>query len=394
MRARSILLLLAAAALAGKPARAMDKPIEVRIPDCPSAPLSLDAFLSSLKVELAGSDPPCCTLASPSAGDRDEVPISLRVTLSIEPCDAGTELVQIRVYDSMRATTADRQVALYDIPTDARPRALALAVAELVHAVSQPQQPLVPSSPPLDRALILSGALELRTHPNRNMTLWGFRPSLEVIRGHWQAAVDLEAARGDPSVSLGDVSTSLLSAAVELGPRFHLRHFALEVGDGQDLAAHRRLFHGVLEPRRHQVQLVDLAGDKRVELDLHRTDQLVEVWPVAETDDVRHDVGLDPVHEAESLIAQYADLHAHALGLPLLDHRQREAQGVGVEASAKPLVRRDDDEADVFRLAALDDKGMAILRIGVREVARMLKVSAAKVSEVRRMPVSTADLHS
>src|SRR5450432_159946 len=230
MRARSILLLLAAAALAGKPARAMDNPIEVRIPDCPSAPLSLDAFLSSLKVELAGRDPPCCTLASPSAGDRDEVPISLRVTLSIEPCDAGTELVQIRVYDSMRATTADRQVALYDIPTDARPRALALAVAELVHAVSQPQQPLVPSSPPLDRALILSGALELRTHPNRNMTLWGFRPSLEVIRGHWQAAVDLEAARGDPSVSLGDVSTSLLSAAVELGPRFHLRHFALEVG--------------------------------------------------------------------------------------------------------------------------------------------------------------------
>jgi hypothetical protein len=223
-------LLLAASALASKPARAMDKPIEVRIPDCPSAPLSLDAFLSSLRVELAGRDPPCCTLASPSAGDRDEGAISLRVTLSIEPCDAGTEMVQIRVYDSMHATTADRQVALRDIPSDARPRALALAVAELVHAVSQPQPPRVPPSPPPDRALLLSGAFELRTHPNRNMTLWGFRPSLEVVHDHWQAAVDLEAARGDPSVSLGHVSASLLSAAVELGPRLHLRHFALQVG--------------------------------------------------------------------------------------------------------------------------------------------------------------------
>jgi len=229
MGARSILLLLAASALAN-PARALDKPIEVRIPDCPSAPLSLDAFLSSLRVELAGRDPPCCTLASPSAGDRGDGAISLRVTLSIEPCDAGTEMVQIRVYDSIHATTADRQVALRDIPTDARPRALALAVAELVHAVSQPEPPRVPPLPPPDRALVLSGAFELRTHPNRNMTLWGFRPSLEVVRGHWQAAVDLEAARGDPSVSLGDVSASLLTATVELGPRFHLRHFALEVG--------------------------------------------------------------------------------------------------------------------------------------------------------------------
>src|ERR1022692_478697 len=239
MRARPILWFLAAAALAAGAVRAADKPIEVRIPDCPSAPLSLDAFLASLKVELAGRDPPCCTLASPSAGDRDEVGIPLRVTLSIEPCDTGTEMVEIRVHDSVHATTADRQIALRDIPIDARPRALALAVAELVHAVSQPQpspavsQPQPPPVPPSsrpDRSLVWSGAFEVRTHPNRNMTLWGFRPSLEAVRRHWQAAVNLEAARGDPSVSLGDVSTTLLSTAIELGPRFHLRDFALDVG--------------------------------------------------------------------------------------------------------------------------------------------------------------------
>jgi hypothetical protein len=239
MRARPILWFLAASALAAGAARATEKPIEVRIPDCPSAPLSLDAFLASLRVELAGRDPPCCTLASPSAGDRDEVGIPLQVTISIEPCDTGTEMVEIRVRDSAHATTADRQIALRDIPVDARPRALALAVAELVHTVSQPQPPravapaLPPPAPPSSRpvhALVWSGSFELRTHPNRNVTLWGFRPSLEAVRRHWQAAVDLEVAHGDPSVSLGDVSTSLLSATIELGPRFHLGDFALDVG--------------------------------------------------------------------------------------------------------------------------------------------------------------------
>lgn len=235
MRAGPILWFLAASALAGGTARAADKPIEVRIPDCPSAPLSLDAFLASLEVELAGRDPPCCSLANPSTGDRDEVGIPLRVTLSIEPCDTGTELVEIRVRDSVHAAAADRQIALRDIPVDARPRALALAVAELVHAVSQPQPPpavpppVPPSSRP-DRSLVWSGSFEVRTHPNRNLTLWGFRPALEVVRRRWQAAIALEVAHGDPSVSLGDVGTSLLAATLELGPRFHLGDFGLDVG--------------------------------------------------------------------------------------------------------------------------------------------------------------------
>ena len=233
MGARSILLLLAASALASSsPAGAADRPIEVRIPDCPSAPLSLDGFLSSLRVELAGRDPPCCALASPAAGARDGEAIPMRVTLSIEPCDAGTDMIEIHVRDSLRGTTVDRQVVLRDIASDARPRALALLVAEMVRAASQTQPPpaALPQSSGSDRVVILSGAFEFRAHPNRNMTLWGFRPAIEAVRGHWQAAVDLEAARADPSVSLGDVSTDLLSATAEMGPRFHLRHFALDVG--------------------------------------------------------------------------------------------------------------------------------------------------------------------
>ena len=242
MRAHPILLLVVASALAGGRATAADKPIELRIPDCPSAPLSLDSFLSLLKVELAGRDPPCCTLASPSAPDGDEAAIAMRVTLSIEPCEAGTEMVEIRVHDPVHGTTSDRQVALRDIAADARPRALALAVAELVHASSQPPPPSAPPSPPpsgrehpppprrLDRTLLFSASLEVRTHPNRNLTLWGVRPSFGVVRGPWQAVVDLEAARGDPSVPLGDVSTRLLAGNAELGPRFLFSHFALDVG--------------------------------------------------------------------------------------------------------------------------------------------------------------------
>jgi hypothetical protein len=281
MRAFRFLILTAAVvALGGARAAAADPPpIRLSVPACSTAPFSVEAFLGSLEVELAGHLPACCLLdrAPPSPRDAQDDPgspqLGLRVTLSIDPCDASATAVDVRVRDPARPAGLARRVGLGDIPLDARPRALALAVAELVHSatatpppappvtapappVTAPPPPMTAPAPPMTapappaassaRAgdsggaprprppsilpwIFVSGILELETHPGNNMTLWGVRPSLAVARGHWQAALDVDLMAGDPSVSLGDVSTRMLAGTLAVGPRLALGHLVLDV---------------------------------------------------------------------------------------------------------------------------------------------------------------------
>jgi hypothetical protein len=257
MRAfRLPILITAALALGGARASAADPPpIRVTVPACASAPFSVEAFLGSLEVELAGHVPACCLLdrAPPSPGSDPENPgdpkLGLRVTLSIDPCDEGATAVDVRVRDPARTADLERRVGLGDIPIEARPRALALAVAELVHSAtaSPPAPPAVTASAPLGAPIAgaggssatprphvpwiyVSGILELQTHPGNNLTLWGVRPSVAVARGHWQAALDVDAMVGDPSVALGDVSTRLLAGTLAAGPRLSLGHLIIDLG--------------------------------------------------------------------------------------------------------------------------------------------------------------------
>ena len=249
MRAFRLLVLTASAvALATTNAGAADlPPIRVAVPACSPAPFSVEAFLGSLAVELAGHVPACCLLqqAPPPAGAAAAP--GLRVTLSIDPCDGSATSVDVRVQGSAPATESQRRVSLADIPTDARPRALALAVAELVHSAtaSPAAAPVVIAPAPastLPRSgdsagtlsprvpwIFVSGLLELETHPGNNMTLWGVRPSVAVARGHWQAALDVDALAGDPSVPLGDVSTRLLAGTLAIGPRLSLGRLMVDV---------------------------------------------------------------------------------------------------------------------------------------------------------------------
>ena len=106
-------------------------------------PSPIEAFLGSLEVELAGHVPPCCVLAPPPAAN-DAGTSGLLVALSLDSCDAGASAVDVRVHDGGRGTTAERRVGLGDIPAEARPRALALATAELVHSLAQ-----APPAPPV-----------------------------------------------------------------------------------------------------------------------------------------------------------------------------------------------------------------------------------------------------
>ncbi|HEY4395345.1 MAG TPA: hypothetical protein VGP64_14845 [Polyangia bacterium] len=228
----------AAVALGVLPVRAAEAPpIRVSLPSCPSPPFSIAAFLGLLEVELAGHDPPCCVLAPPTAANDGGAAGPL-VALSLDSCDAGATAVDVRVQDG-RGKAAQRRVGLGDIPDEARPRALALAAAELVHSLAQ--APVAPLAPPAIAAapaaaparlptLAASGLVQLEPHPGNNMLLWGLAASLGAGRGLWQAALDLQYLSGDPSMPLGDVRTTMLAAALTAGPRFALGRVVLDVG--------------------------------------------------------------------------------------------------------------------------------------------------------------------
>jgi hypothetical protein len=242
MRAIPFPALAAAAvvALGAPPVRAAEAPpIRVSLPSCPSAPFSIEAFLGSLEVELAGHVPPCCVLAPPAAPGEAGTP-GLLVALSLDACDASATAVDVRVQDGGRGTAAERRVGLGDIPAEARPRALALAAAELVHSLAQappvappPTNPTGPTAAAAPRRLprlATSGLLQLESHPGNNMLLWGLGASLGAGRGLWQASLDLQYLAGDPSVELADVRTTMFAAALTAGPRFALGRVVLDLG--------------------------------------------------------------------------------------------------------------------------------------------------------------------
>src|SRR5579871_1134657 len=231
------------AGAAGDTARAADAPppIRVSVPACPSYPFAVEAFLGSLEVELAGQVPACCLLAPPgtAAASQTGAPGPL-VTLAIEPCAASATAVSVPLRDPARAMQAERRVELGDIRGEARPRALALAVAEMVHALlatpppaarpAAPPPPPEAAAPQRQPGLFLSAMLEVEAHPGNNMSLLGFGASAGLARGRWMAALDLQWMVADPLVDLGDVRTQLAAGALTAGPRFALRRAIIDLG--------------------------------------------------------------------------------------------------------------------------------------------------------------------
>src|SRR5262245_12759073 len=72
------------APVASPPPPAGPAAVQVIAPMCEAVPLSLPAFLDSLRVELAGRATSCC-----AASGRGTEPGTVRVALAVEPCDAA-----------------------------------------------------------------------------------------------------------------------------------------------------------------------------------------------------------------------------------------------------------------------------------------------------------------
>jgi hypothetical protein len=226
---------LVAVVIAPVAARAADIPvIRVFPPECAETPVSVDDFVDALRVELAGRQPHCCVVGP---GGEAAATDALKVSLSIEPCEAATQQVAVQVDVTATQRTITREVALADLPPEARPRALALAVAELIRSASEapPPEPLPPAPVPVvapERQLLVAGNLagEIRSHFSLHTALWGLRVGLMLSGSRWQIGLDAGAATSRNEVNLGDLRILLASATLFAGPRFVLGPVIASVG--------------------------------------------------------------------------------------------------------------------------------------------------------------------
>jgi hypothetical protein len=235
----------------GSPATAAPSPearsVVVLPPLCKVEAFPLPSFLDCLRVELAGRGLDCCTLADPD-GVTPPTIASVQVRIEIDPCTADADRLQVSARETAGPRMAERQVSLADVPETARPRALALAVAELIRSLGQalpdkapeaipvPAQGSVTSSaaPPSagtrPTRLSMHVEAEVRGLPTRDTTLWGGRARLTAHRRRFHADVDLGGNYARAPAQLGDVLVHSASVGIAFGPRFANRTAVLDLG--------------------------------------------------------------------------------------------------------------------------------------------------------------------
>jgi hypothetical protein len=194
--------------------------VRLAAPICPITPVAVSDFVGALRVELA---------SGPGASR------AFLVTLSISPCDVGTNHIHVEVVEEVGARTSVRDVGLADVAPAARARALALAVAELVRGAeaAAPAAPLplprAPASGEPKLARASDGAPAPGAHgafgvealasffPARDTMLWGgrLRLGLESLFGH--SELFLEAVTGARHFDVGDVTVRSFGAGLSFG---------------------------------------------------------------------------------------------------------------------------------------------------------------------------------
>jgi hypothetical protein len=235
-----VALMAAAPATAAEPAAvptllgSQAESVAVSPPQCKAASFELAPFLDSLRVELAGRGLSCCTVAPPS----NEAPASrmLVVRLEIVPCTTDADRLHASARAPVDSRAVERVISLGDVARTARPRALALAVAELVRwleqgagnttteavvvpATAAPSSTAEPQSPARPLALALGVEAEARGLPTRDTMMWGGRARVVAHRRWLRVDLDLGASYARAPGELGVVSLRSASAGLGLGPR-------------------------------------------------------------------------------------------------------------------------------------------------------------------------------
>ena len=238
------------AAPTSTPLPSATRAVEVSSPSCAASSFQIIPFLDCLRVELAGSKHACCTLADSSGGATATA--SLRVTIEVVPCVADGEDVQVSVRDLSDGRELERAVGLADVAPTARPRALALAVAELIRSLGEaardevpppaivraealppaPTPTPTPTSPGVARPDRLSVHLEGETRllPTRDTTMWGGRARFTTLWRRLHLDVDLGVDLASAHDDLGEVRFRSASLGLGVGPRFVSRAAILDLG--------------------------------------------------------------------------------------------------------------------------------------------------------------------
>jgi hypothetical protein len=202
----------------------------------PACATAFPAFVRALQVELGTIGPTCCAVTEPPAAPANAI------ALQLEPCDPAAAEVAIAVSGPAPSVAMHRTLPLGDVSPPARPRALAMGVAELVRAVVAPAPPPAATAtqpaatpPPIndDRPRFrtaLAATLELPAYPGRHSHLWGGRIAATGAASRWYGAVELFAAAGNASFPLGTVAMRVVGGGLSAGPRFALRRLTLDVG--------------------------------------------------------------------------------------------------------------------------------------------------------------------
>ena len=233
------------AAVGPAPRTPAARAVEVTPPACGNGSFEAVAFLDSLRVELAGRGLACCTLAEPGGDGPDTG--ALRVTLELVPCAADADRILASVRDPSDGRVVAREISFSDVAETARPRALALAVAELIHTLGQPPAreappppaalvssvpPPPPPPPQPTRAARVSLGLEAETRvlPAHSTTVWGGRARLTMPWRSLHADLDVGGGYASAGSDLGDVVLRVASVGVGLGPRLSTRTAVIDLG--------------------------------------------------------------------------------------------------------------------------------------------------------------------
>jgi len=135
---RLVLLVLlggaAARAQAPGPApapRGMPTWVRLLLPECPTPPVDARSLLEILGTELRDDGIERADSGSMESGRAEGPQAYLRLTL---PCEPDVRAVTLRVEDPVSLRAVERRMEFDDLPASAKPRALALGLAELLRA--------------------------------------------------------------------------------------------------------------------------------------------------------------------------------------------------------------------------------------------------------------------
>lgn len=175
----------------------------------------LAAAVDILRAELATDGTRCCGLAGASA---DEPRVVHLVPLR---CDGGSD-IEVEAHDVRRGRESRRRISLADVAPEARPRVVALAVAEMVRGLAGPREvpasrvpeagkatgpaPVPPVPPVAELALRATLAGATRIYPQTSTFTWGGELGLALDRGSWTALAAAALLGRDHAESAGLVA--------------------------------------------------------------------------------------------------------------------------------------------------------------------------------------------